>query len=541
VELAGFEIRDQLMWLYASGFPKAQDIGKAIDKRGKRIDIGITTDQAKTILATLFEQSNKSNTQINKECGFVASSYLKKREDSNDGWGDIVPIDSKWQKLKEVLGCDDSYDHIFCSAQREVIGSKESGCFDNEHQGYTIGARSKSVEVSIANTDTAKQWEGYKTALKPAHEPIVMARKPYKGSTIDNVLKNGLGAMNIDATRIPWADAADAESQINCYGHPNVQGRKGAAGLTDIGISSTPDSRESFSQRKAGECKKKKSDRQHRIDAAIRGNKSEAVTGALKGEFGFGPIQPSKEMIEELNGGRYPSNVIGEVAEGYQKYFYCPKVGRSERHSGFQDQKPLKEIAEKLGCEMKGTLWYCPNGNSVSQEGLRTELEKMYGPEWETLDKPLSNKDMVIAMGGHFLEDGAAGSYWAPHIGVTMEHGITKVYAEWCKANNKQTGNTGNNHPTVKPVALMDYLIKLVTPPSTPELQRKVLDPFMGSGSTGMAAVALGHHFTGCELDAKYIAIAETRINAWTGGSSEVEETESTPREQTVFERLFGV
>ena len=73
----------------------------------------------------------------------------------------------------------------------------------------------------------------------------------------------------------------------------------------------------------------------------------------------------------------------------------------------------------------------------------------------------------------------------------------------------------GNNHPTLKPVALMDYLIKLVTPPSTPELQRKVLDPFMGSGSTGMAATALGHHFTGCELDPKYVDIAKKRIDAW--------------------------
>jgi hypothetical protein len=463
------------MWLYASGFPKAQDIGKAIDKRGKRIDIGITTDQAKTILATLFEQSNKSNTQINKECGFVASSYLKKREDSNDGWGDIVPIDSKWQKLKEVLGCDDSYDHIFCSAQREVIGSKESGCFDNEHQGYTIGARSKSVEVSIANTDTAKQWEGYKTALKPAHEPIVMARKPYKGSTIDNVLKNGLGAMNIDATRIPWADAADAESQINCYGHPNVQGRKGAAGLTDIGISSTPDSRESFSQRKAGECKKKKSDRQeylNNINGASRGTAEHgSTTTMLGGGFGF-KIDKTINTLNDLpENGRYPSNVIGEVAEGYQKYFYCPKVQRSERHSGFVE------------------------------------------PDYSNVP-PL-------------IEDDSGNRTRSADGGLAH--------------NRVQQIQNGNNHPTVKPVALMDYLIKLVTPPSTPELQRKVLDPFMGSGSTGMAAVALGHHFTGCELDAKYIAIAETRINAWTGGSSEVEETESTPREQTVFERLFGV
>ena len=73
----------------------------------------------------------------------------------------------------------------------------------------------------------------------------------------------------------------------------------------------------------------------------------------------------------------------------------------------------------------------------------------------------------------------------------------------------------GNNHCTVKPVALMEYLVKLVTPPSTPTLQRKVLDPFMGSGSTGMAVTKLGHHFTGCDLDEKYIAISKTRIDAW--------------------------
>ena len=82
-------------------------------------------------------------------------------------------------------------------------------------------------------------------------------------------------------------------------------------------------------------------------------------------------------------------------------------------------------------------------------------------------------------------------------------------------ANERIQTKIGNNHPTVKPVALMEYLIKLVTPPSTPTLQRKVLDPFNGSGSTGMAATKLGHHYTGCDLDPKYIAISKTRIDAW--------------------------
>jgi site-specific DNA-methyltransferase (adenine-specific) len=300
VELAGFEIRDQLMWLYSSGFPKAQDIGKAIQKR-----LGV-----KETVAHKYNKPGVAN--------------------SND---------------------------VF----------------------YT-----ENPQQTVCTDDIAKEWEGFKTALKPAHEPIVMARKPFKGSTIDNVLKNGLGAMNIDATRVPWVDDQPKPQPLNGNGGVIFQGT------------------------------------------------------------GYIPADEDAEMSVVSDAGRYPSNVIGEVAEGYQKYFYCPKVSRKERHSGFE-----KEI-----------------------EGIR------FAPE------PKDGCAAIIE--GH--EDQRCGD-----AKITI----------------------GNNHPTVKPVALMEYLIKLVTPPSTPTLQRKVLDPFNGSGSTGMAATKLGHYYTGCELDPKYIAISEKRIEAW--------------------------
>ena len=75
-----------------------------------------------------------------------------------------------------------------------------------------------------------------------------------------------------------------------------------------------------------------------------------------------------------------------------------------------------------------------------------------------------------------------------------------------------QLSGVGNNHPTVKPVELMKYLIKLVTPKGG-----TVLDPFNGSGSTGMAAISLGYKYIGIELDEKYIAISKQRIEAYTG------------------------
>ena len=74
----------------------------------------------------------------------------------------------------------------------------------------------------------------------------------------------------------------------------------------------------------------------------------------------------------------------------------------------------------------------------------------------------------------------------------------------------KNVPNVGNNHPTVKPVELMKYLVKLVTPAGG-----KVLDPFNGSGSTGMACVELDYEYTGCELDPEYIEIATKRIESW--------------------------
>jgi DNA modification methylase len=78
----------------------------------------------------------------------------------------------------------------------------------------------------------------------------------------------------------------------------------------------------------------------------------------------------------------------------------------------------------------------------------------------------------------------------------------------WDKASKSDRGD-GNSHPTVKPTALMRYLCRLVTPPGG-----TVLDPFMGSGTTGVAAVAEGFFFIGCELSPEYLAIAEARIYA---------------------------
>ena len=121
---------------------------------------------------------------------------------------------------------------------------------------------------------------------------------------------------------------------------------------------------------------------------------------------------------------------------------------------------------------------------------------------------------MAQAMGGSLVDhDGnpsiSGNKAIIPGVGDIYTHSLSKHYDDWCKKNG-HVFEKGNNHPTVKPIELMKYLIKLVTPPGG-----TVLDPFNGSGSTGCAAVELGHTYIGCELDPAYVAIAEKRIAAW--------------------------
>jgi len=412
IEGVGFDIRDQLMWLYASGFPKAQDIGKAIDKRGGMVGNNSDTKSLKKLLAKLFKESGKNNTQINKECGFNASGYLRQHDNGVDGWGYALPLNDKWHTLKKVLECGDDYDKYFVSSEREVIGTKEAGCFDSEFDSHTIGARSKTVDITAPATEQANHWHGWKTALKPAHEPIVMARKPFKGSTIDNVLTHGVGALNIDATRVETDDKIQSHYNRNS-GAPEF----------------------------AGEEKN---------------------------------ITPVELTMSEQ--GRFPSNVLGEV-EGYQKFFYCPKVSRAERHCGFEAKEIPAPFGDVKGCYVDGERF------AVKHQEYQGNSKKKADP----LAHIPTNSDGMLT---GFYENGESNETGSSYI-------------------NKPK-SAGNNHPTVKPVELMKYLVKLVTPSGG-----KVLDPFTGSGSTGMAAVELDYDFTGCELDPDYVNIAETRINAW--------------------------
>jgi site-specific DNA-methyltransferase (adenine-specific) len=408
IQEVGFDIRDQIMWLYASGFPKAQDIGKAIDKRKGNIH------------KTPQYQQNTPESEI---------------------------------KTMKSVGC------IICGTRS--VDPNGSGKYYCGH----------SQDPKLIDPQ-AQQWHGWKTAVKPAHEPIVMARKPYKGSTIDNVLKNGVGALNINATRIPFESDKDYKSSLGFNdkyegvvrdGGPLFQGTKKKEKIQTGAKTPTKSNWERFNPE----------------DRTTKDSIRQAQ-------------DPNKDKWKQNDQGRYPSNVIGEVKD-YQKYFYCPKVSRQERHCGFEAAITNPQMLEKLGgyyCDIVGnriekgdsSMCYVPGPGKIYVHGLKHVYEKI-----------MKNKDPL----SHIPTDNPTNN--GNYMGTTTH-----------PTDPKLTKSVGNNHPTVKPVALMKYLIKLVTPPNS-----IVMDPFMGSGSTGMAAEELGHEFIGIELDANYCDIASKRITAW--------------------------
>jgi site-specific DNA-methyltransferase (adenine-specific) len=267
------------------------------------------------------------------------------------------------------------------------------------------------TELSI--TPEAKQWDGWGTALKPAHEPIVLARKPLIGTVANNVLTHGTGGLNIDGCRV---GSEVRKNNVNDFS--NQSGNQFGNGQPIA---------------KLGESE---------------------VTGRFPANFIHDGSDEVLVLFPTSNGGAFPkkSNIPtglhydggwGAVDNGVRtemgsgsaaRFFYCAKTSKKDRNEGLE------------GFEVKAKIF---NGQS---------------------NTPAGN-----ALGS--VED------------------------------KFSTNPSANYHPTVKPTDLMRYLVRLITPPNG-----TVLDPFMGSGSTGKAAILEGFDFIGIEQNAAYIEIARARI-----------------------------
>lgn len=334
IEDAGFEIRDQIMWVYGSGFPKSHNISKGIDKAA--------------------------------------------------------------------------------GAEREVVGVAQGAATSNTE---SLGVYRSTYDETAPATAAAKQWQGWGTALKPAHEPMVLARKPVIGTVANNVLTYGVGGLNIDGSRVEGKLEGDPNRFAKTDGGEFVMELHNAPVVRNEG----------------------------RWPANfIHDGSDEVVAFFPDSKSTSGKKQPNNTNNEVYSGtwDAQPDKVSGFDDSGSAaRFFYCAKTSKRDRNEGLDEFEAKRDHDGRADGKVGG-----------DNPRNRTNAEKL------------------------------------------------------------------NHHPTVKPTSLMQYLVRLVTPQGG-----TVLDPFMGSGSTGKACAYEGFEFIGIDQSAEYVEIARARIAfAQNEGSEEV-------------------
>jgi DNA modification methylase len=218
IEDAGWEIRDCMMWLYGSGFPKSHDVSKAIDKRG-----GVIADFTTFRAACLAEMSERGITRkaVGEALGNCMISHY-----FTAGSQPAVPNLRDYRIIRDLLGLGDRFDFLFLTeAEREILG-RQRGTSLAVAPGQGVERSVAILHLTAAATPEASAWQGWGTALKPAYEPIIMARKPLTSTVAANVLKHGTGAINVDGARVGTEGGGthciNRDEHGKCGGHDNA-------------------------------------------------------------------------------------------------------------------------------------------------------------------------------------------------------------------------------------------------------------------------------------------------------------------------------
>lgn len=206
IEDAGFEIRDSIAWMYGSGFPKSLDVSKAIDKQGGNSDLAFE-------IAAAIKQARESRgiKIATADAMFCGSTTLYSWFEGRPG-GVRIPNDVQFAAMAQAWPELAKYADAVRTVPRDKTGMHRVGL----HTGTSGvgGSGEGKPREDAAATDAAKTWQGWGTALKPAFEPIIVARKPLIGTVAANVLAYGTGAINIDACRVAFTSAADKASAV---------------------------------------------------------------------------------------------------------------------------------------------------------------------------------------------------------------------------------------------------------------------------------------------------------------------------------------
>ena len=240
IEDAGFEIRDMIAWVYGSGFPKSLDVSKAID----RIDASEEQERRCLRFTAWVRSQGVTPKQIDEATGTNMGGHYttaasqpaimtrKHLEACRHLFGDVP----EWVEREVDIRSIESQN----MAEREVLGRSKNGIAGGtgKHAGQDAAyGFAGEFNITAPATPEARQWQGWGTALKPALEPITVARKPLVGTVAENVLAHGTGALNIDGCRV--AGIVTTNPQRRGSGNISTNGHKGQ---DDTGLDRVSDS-----------------------------------------------------------------------------------------------------------------------------------------------------------------------------------------------------------------------------------------------------------------------------------------------------------
>jgi DNA modification methylase len=527
IEDAGFEIRDCVQWLYGSGFPKSHDVSKGIDKAAPRVGM---FDGFAEHFSERLRGSSKSQREIaalfpSKSGGLTGCVW-------NWANGTNVPTVEQWALLQPLLGLSLEWLPLIerIEAEREIVGRATDGSSNGSVVGLgTLGKLQKEYDITSPATDAARQWQGWGTALKPACELIVLARKPLsEGTVAANVLRWGTGAINVDGCRV-GTEATTIKKSFN----------KGAQG-----------GNEGWDRpwNKTGEQWEQRENTAGRWPANVIHDGSEEVVGAF-------PESISGTLTAEhrRNGG-YSNNRENEIfGKGSKRGCaedaptYAASSGSAARffYTVKQDE-PCRSIDsasdadERLSLQSERVV--SALGDAVAQSTARLAL-KHQSVRARDMNVSASELGLIVASVTETIQNierrfsfGLPRERLLARLGLVTcaaipnQIGITTITISLLKSDHSvevvtfdiietsgevgvkdfakrfhytakadQDDRIGSRHPTIKPLDLIQYLVRLITPP-----KGICLDPFAGTGTLGEAAWREGMRAVLIEREEEY-------------------------------------
>ena len=314
LRFAGFEIRDMIAWVYGQGFPKSMDISKQLDK----MDASQEQEQGRFRFTEWVRSTGVTAKQIDDATATKMGSHytthptqpaIMTREhlEACRGLFGSVP---EWVEKEADIRSVESKNF----AEREVIGETIKGAQTESTGRY--GAWGDGITPTAPTTEAAKQWEGWGTALKPALEPITLARKPPIGTIAANVLEHGTGGLNIDGCRV-GTEGATKRSHQEPYGE---------GGRGDQGGSQNWRTGHKIEDINAGRWP---ANFIHDNSEQVLALFPETTSGSLTGQ----PRTENKiygSAANTLGTPRFHEGDSGSAA----RFFYCAKASRDDRDEG---------------------------------------------------------------------------------------------------------------------------------------------------------------------------------------------------------------